>query len=90
MYSCRVHVIFCVVFFNRVLVIFLCHVVMSFPTLLSLETTKVLQCNFFWPTFVKDAYAFVSKFDRCESVHNISKRHEMPLNNILKVELFYV
>jgi hypothetical protein len=51
---------------------------------------KVLQSGFYWPTLFKDAHFFVLKCDRCQRVGNISKRHEMPLNTILEVELFDV
>ena len=32
----------------------------------------------------------MSRCDRCQRIGNISKRHEMPMNNILEVELFDV
>ncbi|KAM2032528.1 hypothetical protein ACFX1T_014532 [Malus domestica] len=51
---------------------------------------KVLQSGFWWPTLFKDAHTFVSTCDRCQRIGNISSRHQMPLNNILEVELFYV
>ena len=50
----------------------------------------MLQLGFYWPTLFKDAYTFVACCDRCQRVGNISKRHEMPLQNILEVELFDV
>ena len=52
------------------------------------STTKVLQSGFYWPTLVKDANAFMVACDRCQRSRNISRRNEMPLNNILEVELF--
>ncbi|KAM1830351.1 hypothetical protein ACFX14_023056 [Malus domestica] len=51
---------------------------------------KVLQSGFWWPTLFKDAHTFVSTCDRCQRIGNISSRHQMPLNNILEVELFDV
>ncbi|KAM2339267.1 hypothetical protein ACFX1X_018870 [Malus domestica] len=51
---------------------------------------KVLQSGFWWPTLFKDAHTFISTCDRCQRVGNISSRHQMPLNNILEVELFDV
>lgn len=51
---------------------------------------KVLQSGFYWPTLFKDAYNFVAQCDRCQRVGNISRRNEMPLQNILEVELFDV
>ncbi|KAJ9555511.1 hypothetical protein OSB04_010125 [Centaurea solstitialis] len=49
---------------------------------------KVLQSGFYWPTLFRDADTFVRKCDRCLRTGNISRRHEMPLNYILEVELF--
>ncbi|KAL4271242.1 hypothetical protein GQ457_13G014340 [Hibiscus cannabinus] len=51
---------------------------------------KVLQSGFYWPTLHKDAQLFCQHCDRCQRTWNISKRNEMPLQNILEVELFDV
>ncbi|KAL5571209.1 hypothetical protein UlMin_020806 [Ulmus minor] len=51
---------------------------------------KVLQSGFHWPTLFKDAYKFVANCDRCQRVGNISRKNEMPLTNILVIELFDV
>ncbi|KAL4302930.1 hypothetical protein GQ457_10G012940 [Hibiscus cannabinus] len=51
---------------------------------------KVLQSGFYWPTLHKDAQLFSQQSDRCQRTGNISKRNEMPLQNILEVELFDV
>ncbi|PIN19344.1 DNA-directed DNA polymerase [Handroanthus impetiginosus] len=51
---------------------------------------KILQSDFFWPNLFKDAHSFVANCDRCQRTGNISRRHEMPLNTILEVELFDV
>ncbi|CAL9029943.1 unnamed protein product, partial [Prunus brigantina] len=51
---------------------------------------KVLQSGFFWPTLFKDAFDFCSKCDRCRENGEHRRRNEMPLNNILVVELFDV
>lgn len=51
---------------------------------------KVLQSGFFWRTLFKDSYSFVAACDRCQRIGNISRKSEMPLNNILEVELFDV
>ncbi|KAH9793304.1 Ribonuclease H [Citrus sinensis] len=51
---------------------------------------KVLQSGYYWPTIFKDAYEFVKYCDKCQRTGNITKRHEMPLTNILEVEVFYV
>jgi len=47
---------------------------------------KVLQCGF----YIKDAHAFVKSGNACQQSENISRKNEMPLNNILEVELFDV
>ncbi|GKV35161.1 hypothetical protein SLEP1_g43465 [Rubroshorea leprosula] len=51
---------------------------------------KVLQCGFYWPSLFKDAYAYVSACDQCQRTGNISRRHEMPLTNILVCDIFDV
>ncbi|KAL4387055.1 hypothetical protein GQ457_09G019640 [Hibiscus cannabinus] len=51
---------------------------------------KVLQSGFYWPTLHRDAQLFCQQCDRCQRTGNISKRNEMPLQNILEVELFDV
>ncbi|XP_016740284.1 uncharacterized protein [Gossypium hirsutum] len=52
--------------------------------------TKILQVGFFWPTVFKDVYAYVKSCDRCQRTRTLSRRNEMPLTSILKVELFDV
>ncbi|KAL4352199.1 hypothetical protein GQ457_06G005930 [Hibiscus cannabinus] len=51
---------------------------------------KVLQSGLYWPTLHRDAQLFCQQCDRCQRTGNISKRNEMPLQNILEVELFDV
>ncbi|KAL4281752.1 hypothetical protein GQ457_03G018580 [Hibiscus cannabinus] len=51
---------------------------------------KVLQYGLYWPTLHRDAQLFCQQFDRCQRTVNISRRNEMPLQNILEVELFDV
>ncbi|KAL5578786.1 hypothetical protein UlMin_011228 [Ulmus minor] len=51
---------------------------------------KILQSGFYWPSLFKDAFKFVSMCDDCQRSGNISRRHEMPLNNILIIDLFDV
>ncbi|KAL4303616.1 hypothetical protein GQ457_10G009870 [Hibiscus cannabinus] len=51
---------------------------------------KVLQSGFYWPTLHKDAQLFCQECDRCQRTGNISRRNEMPLQNILEVKLFDV
>nr|XP_009782838.1 PREDICTED: uncharacterized protein LOC104231524 [Nicotiana sylvestris] len=51
---------------------------------------KVLQSGMFWPTLFKNGHTFVKKCDHCQRTGTITKRHGMPLNNILEVEIFDV
>ena len=51
---------------------------------------KVLQSGFYWPSIFKYAHLFAKSCDRCQRIGNIGRRNEMPLTNILEVELFYV
>ena len=51
---------------------------------------KVLQSGYFWPTIFKDSQEFVKHCERCQRVGNISSKQEMPLTNILEIELFDV
>nr|XP_009786564.1 PREDICTED: uncharacterized protein LOC104234659 [Nicotiana sylvestris] len=51
---------------------------------------KVLQSCFYWPKLFRDAHAFVKMCDRCQRTETITKKHEMPLQNILVVEFFDV
>lgn len=56
----------------------------------SKTATKVLWMGFYWFHIFKDAREYVLPYDRCQRIENISRRHEMSLNSILEVELFYV
>jgi len=49
---------------------------------------KVLQSGFFWPTLFKDAHEHAIKCDQCQRMGGISRRNEMPLQNIMEVEVF--
>jgi len=49
---------------------------------------KVLQYGFYWPTLFKYAYTHVQHCENCQRTGNISRRHEMPLQNIQKIEVF--
>ncbi|KAK6151025.1 hypothetical protein DH2020_015957 [Rehmannia glutinosa] len=53
-------------------------------------TAKVLQSGLYWPTLFNDCYLFVQQCDRCQRMGNISRRHEMPMTNVIEVELFDV
>ncbi|CAM8943524.1 unnamed protein product [Rhodiola kirilowii] len=52
--------------------------------------SKVPQSGFYWPNLFRDAYNFVKACDQCQRSGNISKRHEMPQQSILPVEIFDV
>ncbi|GJR17598.1 reverse transcriptase domain-containing protein [Tanacetum coccineum] len=43
---------------------------------------KVLDAGFYWPTIIKEAHTLVRLCEACQKTRNISKRDEMPLNNI--------
>ena len=51
---------------------------------------KIFQSTFYWPTIFKDCFEWVRLCDQCQRMGNISKRHEMPLQGILVVQLFDV
>ncbi|GJZ18317.1 reverse transcriptase domain-containing protein [Tanacetum coccineum] len=50
---------------------------------------KVLDSGFYWPTIIKEAHTLVRLCEACQKTGNISKRDEMPLNNI-QVSVDYV
>ncbi|BBN70425.1 hypothetical protein Prudu_1472S000500, partial [Prunus dulcis] len=52
--------------------------------------SKVLQSGFFWPTLFKDAYVFCASCDRCQRMGNLHARNQMPLTNILIIDIFDV
>ncbi|GJS09376.1 reverse transcriptase domain-containing protein [Tanacetum coccineum] len=49
---------------------------------------KVLDLGFYWPTIIKEAHTLVRLCEACQKTGNISKRDEMPLNNIQVCEVF--
>ncbi|KAK6120517.1 hypothetical protein DH2020_045740 [Rehmannia glutinosa] len=51
---------------------------------------KVLQSGLYWPTLFNDCYLYVQQCDRCQRMGNISRKHEMPMTNVIEVELFDV
>ena len=51
---------------------------------------KVLQSGFYWPSLFKDAHTICRDYDKCQRLGKISRRHMMPLNPILVVDLFDV
>ena len=51
---------------------------------------KILQSGFYWPTIFKDCFEWMKFCDQCQRMGNVSKRHEMPLQGFLVVQLFDV
>ena len=51
---------------------------------------KVLQYGFYWPSLFKDAHTICRECEKCQRLGKISRRHVMPLNPILVVDLFDV
>ena len=51
---------------------------------------KILQSGFYWPTIFKDCFEWVKLCDQGQRMGNVRKRHEMPLQGILVVQLFDV
>ena len=50
-----------------------------------MTATKVLQLGFYCLILFKDAHQFVSTFDKCQRMGNISKLDEPPMCTILEV-----
>ncbi|XP_073260293.1 uncharacterized protein [Populus alba] len=51
-------------------------------------TEKILQSGFYWPIMFKDSNEFYKTCENCQKLGSISKRHMMPLNPILVIEIF--
>ncbi|CAJ2677728.1 unnamed protein product [Trifolium pratense] len=49
---------------------------------------KILQSGFFWPSLFKDTYEHARRCDNCQRIGGISRRNEMPLQNMHVVEVF--
>nr|KYP56916.1 Pol polyprotein [Cajanus cajan] len=49
---------------------------------------KVLQYGFYWPTLFKDAHSHAKQCDSCQRAEGITRKHEMPLQNMQEVEVF--
>ncbi|GJX44455.1 reverse transcriptase domain-containing protein [Tanacetum coccineum] len=54
----------------------------------NITAKKVLDSRFYWPTIIKEAHTLVRLCEACQRTRNISKRDEMPLNNIQVCEIF--
>ncbi|KAM6547440.1 hypothetical protein CsatB_019116 [Cannabis sativa] len=49
---------------------------------------KILQCGLYWPTLFKDTNDFCRSCVRCQNLGSLFRRHMMPLNPILVIEVF--
>ncbi|GJR80392.1 reverse transcriptase domain-containing protein [Tanacetum coccineum] len=56
----------------------------------NITAKKVLDLGFYWPTIIKEAHTLVRLCEACQKTGNISKRDEMPLNNIQVCEIFNI
>ncbi|GKE16878.1 reverse transcriptase domain-containing protein [Tanacetum coccineum] len=54
----------------------------------NITAEKVLDLGFYWPTIIKETHTLVRLCEACQKTGNISKRDEMPLNNIQVCEIF--
>ncbi|GJT73104.1 reverse transcriptase domain-containing protein [Tanacetum coccineum] len=54
----------------------------------NITAKKVLDLGFYWLTIIKEAHTLVRLCEACEKTRNISKRDDMPLNNIQVCEIF--
>ncbi|GJU31714.1 reverse transcriptase domain-containing protein [Tanacetum coccineum] len=48
----------------------------------NITAKKVFDSGFYWPTIIKEAHTLARLCEACQKTGNISKRYEMPLNNI--------
>ena len=51
---------------------------------------KVIQSGFYWPSLFKDTHNICRGWDKCQRLWKITRRHMMPFNPILVVDLFDV
>nr|GEV56836.1 reverse transcriptase domain-containing protein [Tanacetum cinerariifolium] len=54
----------------------------------NVTTKKVIDLGFYWSTIIKEAYTLVRLCESCQKIVNISKRDEIPLNNIQLCQIF--
>ncbi|GJW07713.1 reverse transcriptase domain-containing protein [Tanacetum coccineum] len=53
----------------------------------NITAKKVLDSGFYWPTIIKEVHTLVRLCKACQMTGNISKRDEIPLNNIQNCRL---
>ncbi|GJR72792.1 reverse transcriptase domain-containing protein [Tanacetum coccineum] len=58
------------------------------PYLFKVCSDDMIRLRFYWPTIIKEAHTLVRLCEACQKTGNISKRDEMPLNNIQVCEIF--
>ncbi|GKD44733.1 reverse transcriptase domain-containing protein, partial [Tanacetum coccineum] len=56
----------------------------------NITAKKVIDLGFYWPTIIKEAHTLVRLCEACQKTENISKRNEMPLNNIQVCKIFNI
>ena len=49
---------------------------------------KFYKVDFYWPTMFKDVHSFCVACDRCQRLGSLTRKHMMPLNPILIIEVF--
>ncbi|GJV82277.1 reverse transcriptase domain-containing protein [Tanacetum coccineum] len=60
----------------------------DFANYLDLYLFKVCSDGFYWLTIIKEAHTLLRLYEACQKTGNISKRDEMPLNNIQVCGIF--
>ncbi|GJR90068.1 reverse transcriptase domain-containing protein [Tanacetum coccineum] len=56
----------------------------------STTSKKVFDAGFYWPTIFKEAHTLVQNYDAFQRSGSLSRRYEMPQNNIQVSEIFYI
>nr|GEV82757.1 coiled-coil domain-containing protein 97 [Tanacetum cinerariifolium] len=54
----------------------------------NITAKNVFDSGFYWPTIIEEAHTLVRLCEACQKTKNISKRDEIPLNNIQVCEIF--
>lgn len=49
-------------------------------------TQKMLECGLYWSAIFKDAFEYVKRCNVCQRSRNNSRKHEMPLQDILEYD----
>ncbi|GJY28019.1 reverse transcriptase domain-containing protein [Tanacetum coccineum] len=56
----------------------------------STTAKNVFDAGFYWLTIFKEAYTLIQNCDACQCASSLSRRDEMPLNNIQVSEIFNI